>query len=263
MTSQGLQTEIPTIIKTLKSFYVSYSTNYLQEQDNNSLLRAHLTEGLIAKIERMKLAIQADPIIRAQDFSEEAIKTLQVKHLDKNWYMVSYSWTTNNDKWTNIPVRVNKINGHYMIDYITPEWNGSMYGDSLKCEYPKHQSVDASSPMSLLKTFYAAYTMEYCSMPTDLTQQLDALRTKYCTNKALEQFNAAINSDDMDYVPGYDLVIDYFDFDPLWIHSIAYTQLNKDTYQMHYTKWQDAVTTITLKIIKQGQDYKIDEIHIR
>jgi len=87
MTSQGLQTEIPTIIKTLKSFYVSYSSNYLKEQDNNSLMRAHLTDGLIAKIERMKLAIQTDPIIRAQDFSEEAIKTLQVKHLDKNWYM--------------------------------------------------------------------------------------------------------------------------------------------------------------------------------
>ncbi|MBP6231586.1 MAG: DUF3828 domain-containing protein [Paludibacteraceae bacterium] len=262
MTSQGLQTEIPTIIKTLKSFYVSYSTNYLQEQDNNSLLRAHLTEGLIAKIERMKLAIQADPIIRAQDFSEEAIKTLQVKHLDKNWYMVSYSWTTNNDKWTNIPVRVNKINGHYMIDYITPEWNGSMYGDSLLYVYPKHQSVDASSPMSLLKTFYAAYTMKYCNMPADLTQQLDALRTKYCTNKALAQFNAAIDIDDMDYAPGYDLVIDYFDFDPLWIHSITYTQLNDDTYQMRYTKWQNAITAITLKIIKQGQEYKIDEIQI-
>lgn len=263
MTSQGLQTEIPTIIKTLKSFYVSYSTNYLQEQDNNSLMRAHLTDGLIAKIERMKLAIQADPIIRAQDFSEEAIKTLQVKHLDKNWYMVSYSWTTNNDEWTNIPVRVNKINGHYMIDYITPEWNGSMYGDSLLWGYSKHQSVDASSPMSLLKTFYAAYTMEYCNMPADLTQQLDALRTKYCTKKALAQFNAAIDSDDMNYAPGYDLVIDYFDFDPQWIHSIAYTQLNKDTYQMHYTKWQNAVTTITLKIIKQGQEYKIDEIQIK
>lgn len=262
--SQDRQVEIQTIIKTLKGFYVSYATNFLKENDgaNNSLLRAHLTERLIAKVGRMKSAIQADPIIRAQDFSEEAIKTLQVKHLDKNWYMVSYAWTTDNEKRTYIPLRVNKIKGRYMIDYITPEWNDTMYGDSILCDYPTHQSVDASTPLSLLKTFYAAYTMKYCSMPLDLTRQLNALRTKYCTQKALSQFHAAIDRNDMDYGLGYDLLIGYFDFDRLWIHSMTYTQLNNDTYQMCYTKWKNAVTTITLKVIKQGHEYRIDEILI-
>lgn len=55
------------------------------------------------------------------------------------------------ERTQNIPLRVAKINKRYMIDYITPEWNGDLYGDSLLCDNPVMPSINASEPLSLLK----------------------------------------------------------------------------------------------------------------
>lgn len=249
-------------VKMIKDFYVSYTTNLLNDRDavNDALVRRCLTEALIAKVKRMTSATDADPIIRAQDFSQEAVRSLRVKHLDGNWYMVSYALPCGDEEFTYIPLRVIKLDGRYKIDYITPEWNNVMYGDSLLFKHHIHQSVDASTPLSFLKTFYEAYTMEYCSMPADLARRLKTLRAKYCTSSALAQFQAASIKNKIDCCPGYDLLIDYFDFDRLWIRSMTYTHLGKDIYQMHYTKWPNSVTTVTLRVIKQGGKYWIDKI---
>jgi len=118
------QTEEQAVIKTVKEFYIAYTTNILHSkstESNSLLMKKYLTKGLIAKVNRMIAATDADPIIRAQDFTEEAIKTLRVKHLNKNWYMLSYTFAAfNGTTETNIPLRVIKTNNRYMIDYITP-----------------------------------------------------------------------------------------------------------------------------------------------
>lgn len=147
-----------------------------------------------------------------------------------------------------------------MIDYITPEWNDSLYGDSLFFEKPIPVAIDDSTPLSLLKTFYDAYTMEYCSMPSDLISRLKTLRKKYLTTNALTQFKSVININDMNYLFGYDLLIDYYDFDRLWIPSIKFIHLDNNTYQMQYTKWKNNTTTITLSVVKQNNKYKINDI---
>jgi len=118
------QTEEQAAIKTIKEFYVAYTTNILHSKgttSNSLLMKKYLTKSLIAKVKRMIAATYADPIIRAQDFSEEAIKTLRVKHLNKNWYLVSYTFAANEKIETNIPLRVIKTNNRYMIDDITLE----------------------------------------------------------------------------------------------------------------------------------------------
>jgi len=247
----------------IKDFYMAYTTPVLCDNSSpDSLMEKYLTRRLIEKVERMRTAIGADPIIRAQDFTEDARKTLDIKYLDGNWFMVGYSYSLFGSKdtvYTNIPLRVTQTDGRYLIDYITPVWNGSLYGDSLLFDHPVQQSIDASAPLSLLKTFYAACTMAYCSMPEDLMSRLAALREKYLTPNALAQFASAANEYRLDGSMGYDLLIDYFDFDRLWLPSVKFTQLNEDTYQMCYTKWKTPCT-IELKVIRQGKECRIDSI---
>jgi hypothetical protein len=250
-------------IQAIKNFYVAYTTN-----DNDSLVRNFLTKNLIEKVNRMGTASGADPIIRAQDFREDVIKTIKVRHLESNWYEVSYDWYSpwavgNKVRHTAIPLRVTKIEGRYMIDYITPHWNGSLYGDSLLYDHPEPQEVDASTPMSLLKTFYKAYTTAYCSMPENLNRQLAALRTGYLTPNALAQFESAANEYMLDTQKDYDLLIDDFDFDRLWIPSTKFTQLDGDTYQLCYVRTygqKKHAYTFKFKIIRQGEEYRIDSI---
>lgn len=250
------------VILEIKKIYTSYATHIMEMQDtaSDSILQVYFTDRLLSKIGRIKLATQSDPIIRAQDFSKSSISTLQVKHLNNNWYMVSYTQNFDN-KQTQIPIRIIH-NKRIMIDYITPEWNNSLYGDSLFFEKPIPVTIDDSTPLSLLKTFYDAYTVEYCSMPSDLTSQLETLRKKYLTTNALTQFKSAIDINDMNYLSGYDLLIDYYDFDRLWIPSIKFIYLGNNTYQMQYTKWKNNRTTITLSVIKQDDKYKINNIKI-
>jgi hypothetical protein len=153
-----------------------------------------------------------------------------------------------------------------MINYITPPWNGSLYGDSLLYDYPEQQKVDMSTPMSLLKTFYMAYTVAYCSMPENLNLQLATLRTNYLTRNALTQFEAAANESKLDggYM-NYDLLIDGYDFDRLWVPSIEFTQLEENIYQVRYMRHDSFFTrvtffTFTFKIVQQGEEYRIDSI---
>jgi hypothetical protein len=248
-------------IHAVKNFYVAYTTGILSNRSSNdSLVRKFLTKNLIEKVDRMRAAMNADPIIRAQDFREDVIETIKVKHLEGNWYEVSYDWAIGNKvSHTVIPLRVTKTEGHYMINYITPHWNGSLYGDSLLYDHPEPQDIDASAPISLLKTFYMAYTMAYCSMPENLNLQLATLRTGYLTPNALAQFESAVNESNLDGYLNYDLLIDGFDFDRLWIPSIKFTQLDKDTYQICYMK-HNASYIIKFKIIRQGKEYRIDSI---
>ena len=256
-------------IDMLKTFYVTYTTYWLSpssEKKSDSLVRKYLTKNLIEKVDRMGKTTGSVPIVRAQDFREDVIKTISVNHLSDNWYMVGYTWTAfNGTTQTNIPVRVTKINNQYMIDYITPEWNDILYGDNLLFDKPEPQIIDASTPISLLKTFYTAYTMEYCSMPLNLTSKLQTLRNKYLTANAFAQFNEGAKEYERDSFFDYDLLIDNFDFDRLWIPSIKYTQLNENTYQMSYTYGYpttgDFTRKINLKIIKQGNEYRIDSIY--
>ena len=88
-------------------------------------------------------------------------------------------------------------------------------------------------------------------MPSDLTSRLETLRKRYLTTNALTQFKSAIDINDMNYLSGYDLLIDYYDFDRLWIPSIKFIYLGNNTYQMQYTKWRNNRTVITLSVVKQ------------
>ncbi|MEG1586517.1 MAG: hypothetical protein RR346_06555 [Bacteroidales bacterium] len=117
----------------VKTFYITYMENMLQHNSKNELLlKKYLSEGLLEKVTRVINATGSDPIIRAQDINSDAIETLSIKCLSKNWYMVSYYWNKkDDDTLIEVPINVQNIDGHCKITYITPIWNGSRYGDDL------------------------------------------------------------------------------------------------------------------------------------
>lgn len=247
-------------IRTIMQFYKGYTNSFLSGNSSTKdhLKKRFLTKSLIDKVDRIAAATDADPIIRAQDFSQEAIETLKVRPLGQSWYMVSYILGRKYNS-TNIPVRINKIKGKYMIDYIMPDWNGSLYGDHLLCDNTITNDIDTSEPLSFLKSFYDAYTMKYCTMSETMSAQLHALRKKYLTLDVLKQFDAAREEQKVDGRSGYDLLIDGFDFDCLWRSSIKISKLDKGNYQVDYTKGKRCCSII-LKISKRGERYQISDI---
>lgn len=244
-------------VRMIGDFYTSYGMNIADSADgrNDTLVRRSLTPGLIARMKRVASATNCDPIIRAQDFDKAAAKTFEVKHLENNWYMVSYAFGS--AERTNIPLRLAETDGRLLIDYITPEWHGLLYGDSLLWDAEHRMAVDYSTPLSFVETFYAAYVQEYCSMPADLSSRLGALRLKHCTQNALEQIRLANENDDF---PGYDLLIDYFDFDRLWVRSMTCVPIAADSFRVTYTCWKNVVKTVYVGIVKKERAYLIDKV---
>ena len=249
---------------TVNDFYRGYTASILSDSHSSGLdMEKYLTKRLIEKIARIRNVTGADPIIRAQDFNETAFKTLKVDSLGDNWYMVNYKWNMNDDgSTTNIPLKVVLLDGRYMIDYITPEWNGSLYGDTVLCEDISQRTINNSTPRLLMETFYNAYTTLYGNMPEGLTSQLKALRNAYLTPNALNQFVMGIKKHESDGLLNYDLLIDNFDFDCLWIPSINFLPLTENSFQISY-KQGEFVRTIVITLIADDGKYKIDDIRIK
>ena len=221
----------------VEDFYKAYTASLLSDPHSSRLdMEKYLTKRLIEKTERVLAATGADPIIRAQDFNETAFETLKVEPLESNWYMVSYRWNMN-DGGSNksIPLKVALVNGNYMIDYINPQ--------------------------SMLETFFAAYTCLYGNMPEGLASQLKTLRDKHLTPKAKDLFEEAVNKHKSDGLLNYDLLIDNFDFDCLWISSMTYTALTENSFQVSYTQGI-SVKVIVVTLIAFDGRYKIDTIRI-
>lgn len=244
----------------IKEFYTTYLTNVLQDDfKNTDLCKAYLTEGLIEKVDRLINATGIDPILRAQDTNRDAIETLSVEELTNDWYLVKYFWKKGDaNSIIEIPLKAQDVNGVCKITYITPIWNKLQYGDELlTCKDGKIGKIDQTSPLSFLKSFYNAYVSEYCDMPEGLNAKLSSLRSRYLSNKALEQFKNAESENLKDGLAGYDRLIDNFDFDCLWCKTIQFTHLNGDDYQMTYQVAKKTYKVgITLK--KKGNSFLID-----
>lgn len=242
-------------IKTIKHFYTAYTAD---RASLDSIKQRYLTKRLIDKLQRVGSATDSDPIIRAQDFISENLHTLLIIPLREDWFKVHYKVTYDKSS-VDIPLKIIKSHNQYKIDYLTPEWNGTLYGDSLLTDIPITIPIDTVDPLLFLKTFYEAYCSEYGNMPEGLTNRLRRLKTQFCTEKALEQFEKAVKEQKQDGRPGYDLLIDNFDFDKMWLPSITYKQINEKEYEVFY-KGNQPSTTIRLDIIKQRNCYRINGI---
>lgn len=255
-----------TCLEEVKTFYKGYMMNFLDvDSDNDSLCEMFLTEGMIAKARRMRYATGGDPIIRAQDVNEDAIKTLAVRRAADDWYLVSYLWNEKDSTTlTEIPLKAQSIDGMCKIVYITPIANGSQLGDErLSCSECMSVSkiIDEVSGKSFIESFYKAYLASYCAMSKDTDAKLSFLRSDNLSSTALQQFKKAETENQEDGLYGYDLLIDNFDFDCMWYESLKFIQLDDNIYQITYQSGTK-VYTINIKIECRNGKYLINSISL-
>lgn len=247
----------------IKTFYTKYMTNILNDHSKNKdLCKTYLTEGLIAKVQRMATASGGDPIIRSQDVNADAIKTLAVRKIAGDWYMVSYLWNEkDNTTLTEIPLKAQNMDGKCKIVYITPVENGIQYGDELlSCgEDMKVSKIDETSGKSFIESFYKVYLASYCAMSNDIDARLASLRLSNLSPAALQQFKKAESENQEDGLYGYDLLINNFDFDCMWCKSLQVTQLKDGEFQVTY-QGGNKTYKILVAIKHQDNRYLIDRI---
>lgn len=225
-------------IDEVRTFYTNYMTNLLNvDSHNEAPCKKYLTEELAAKLQRMVYATGSNPIIRAQDVNSDAIKTLNVREIADDWYMVSYLWDEKDStSLVEIPLKVGYVNDQCKIVYITPIESDTQYGDEWLFCFGNVASdkIDSSSGKSLVESFYKVYLATYCSMCGDLNVRLQSLRLSNLSHTALEQFKKAEQEYLQDTFEGYDLLVTNFDFDSMWFYSLKVVPLEPDNYQVTY-----------------------------
>ncbi|WP_418992439.1 DUF3828 domain-containing protein [Alistipes sp.] len=247
----------------VRMFYAAYLTDLLQEGSRrDSLLRTFLTPELVAKLERVSRATGADPIIRAQDTTPDALRTLTVREQGNDWYLVGYR-TDADEAATSveIPVRTGMRDGACRIVYITPPWHGSRCGDELLACPQTAPEIDAGTASSFLSGFYTAYLSVYCAMPADLDDRLAALRSRCLTQNAREEWVRAEAGNRLDGAPGYDLMIGQFDFDPLWLPTLEIVPQGNDRFRVSY-RVGDRSYRIEIALTCENGKYLIDDVQM-
>lgn len=130
-------------IEIIKSFYTSYITNSLKNQDkrNQALMEQYFLPELIAEADEIADYSGADNVLRAQDVSPKMLTSLKIRHLKDDWYMVSYYC----DRKTEIPLKMTSRKGKRLIEYIIPLNMDTDFGNHL---LPN---------VIMLKDFYTTY----------------------------------------------------------------------------------------------------------
>lgn len=200
----------------------------------NDLLGKFLTPEMQKKRVRLANATDSDPILRAQDVSEYGRQSLTCQHLEGDWYEVAYRWDAQDTTAIHIPVRVEEDEkGQVRINYITPEWGGSRYGNHL-FDIPTPKVADRKDARTFVETFFKAYTYPYVKMSHTLEQDLEQLRKRHCTSSFLTGKYAAIKQEYMKDYEDIDPLVDCADFDAFWYPSIKIDSIDSHTFRFGY-----------------------------
>lgn len=220
----------------IRLFYDRYMV-YFEEWNNNKLFDLQskfLTPEMQKKRVRLANATDSDPILRAQDVSEYGRQSLTCRHLEGDWYEVTYRWDAQDTTAIHIPVRVEEDEkGQVRINYITPEWGGSRYGDYL-FDIPAQKVDDRKDARTFVETFFKAYTYPYVKMSHTLEQDLEQLRKRHCTSSFLTGKYAAIKQEYMKDYEDIDPLVDCADFDAFWYPSIKIDSIDSHTFRFGY-----------------------------
>ena len=231
-------------IRTIRTFYKMYMSDSMPQEEQTKFM----TEGLMGKMGRVTVSTGAVAVLRAQDTADGMLESLAVRPLQGNWYMVSYTSNpgTEYERTENIPVHVRRQGGRCMLDYITPGWHDALYGDSLIGDSLHIPSVRMTSPQEFVRSFYESYTMLYASMPVGLENKLKKVRQEYLTDEALKLFENKRNDNRKRYgSPGYDALIDDFDFDNLWRRTLKVVPQENNMFQVTYRNFRKIKIGIT------------------
>lgn len=111
-----------TLGQSIQQFYLDYATAVAEGtgEQVGSLRKQWLTAECLLQVDSMVAQTGADPIIRAQDFDRNDIKTIVVKQVEGDWYVLSYISGYNKLR-VMIPVKVSTQEKQLKISYISPQ----------------------------------------------------------------------------------------------------------------------------------------------
>ncbi len=190
------------------------------------------------------------------------LKTVKAEHLEDDWYMVSYCWDSNESSLVSqIPLKAYLKDKKLQISYIPHSCNETKYGDNLLGCPARREISDISQEgaREFLESFYDVYLYNYCSMSLNLYPNLKKLRENYFTQNAQADFKKAEDDYLIDHIEGFDLLVDDFDFDPMWYKSLEITDLGANGYKVSFSKG-NYIENIIFTISKSQQGYMINSI---
>lgn len=219
---------IPWLTQQYKEYWLN--ENIYQSEAVN---KKYLTAAMLAKVYRASNVADANLMTRSQDVTSYAARSVTCRHLEGNWYAVSWRFSPDGSL-TDIPVRVTGTEGNYRISYVTPFWGGTEYGDSLF--ETSRQPVDQESTAEhFVRSFYERYLSAYILMPDTLEQELSHLRSAYCSESVLQAFDKKRKiMQRMDGTPFYDLLVGESDFDAFWKDNFKIRPVDDRTFEVSY-----------------------------
>lgn len=231
----------------------------------SDLLGKFLTPEMQKKRARLMNATDADPLLRAQDVPEHARQTLACRHLEGDWYEVAYRTYGLNEQDTvtiRIPVRtVEDEKGTLRINYITPYWGESRYGDYL-FDIPAQKVDDQSDARIFVETFFKAYAYFYATMSPSLEQDLEQLRKRYCT-LSLQGKCADIKQQFQEDGEYMDPLIGCADFDVFWYRSIRVESIDSQTFRIRYDLGvKDWCNKIKVMVTREKGRFLLSDIEV-
>ena len=227
--------------------------------------KKYLTKAMLVKVYRASNVVDANLMTRSQDVTSYAAQSVTCRHLDGNWYAVSWRFSPDGSL-TDIPVRVVGTEGNYRISYVTPFWGGTKYGDSL-FEISRQPVDQESTAEHFVRSFYERYLSAYILMPDTLEQELFHLRSAYCAEPVLQAFDKKRETmQRMDGVPFYDLLVGESDFDAFWKDSFKIRPVDDRTFEVSYDIFKDGQAPevcFRVQVGKNDGKYFIEKINSR
>ena len=244
-----------------KAWIVDAYRKWMKNEDP-SWYKKMLTPEMNEKRRRVECAIDVDPVVRYQGYTDYMLESLTCRHLGGNWFEVSRADDAT-QKPMRIPVRVEQHGTNdYRINYIAPipeeEWRGENLFDIKTCE------VNAQgSALEFVRSFYCRYTYLYATMVPDLAQQLAEMRQTHCTKAAKQQLSDLENKMGGMFLNAYDALVCYSDFDIYWFRSLKVEPLTDTTFEVSYHISDIYVEKWTVNVVKEEGEWKIEELGMR
>lgn len=249
-------------IEQIKHFYVHYMEAIEEGDDEMTemLVQQFLTKEMQAKMGRLVNATGSNPLLRAQDVSAFGRQNLRCKHLEDEWYMVSYQWGEVDSVGINIPLKIVKdAKGQPRIGYVTPEYSGEGYGNQI-FEVSAVDVKDNKDAYTFVETFFKAYVYPYVMMTPSLEQDLTRLRQTYFTSDMQKKY-AYMSRMFLEDANPIDPLLNCADFDAFWYSSLKVDSIGSNLFMVSYNTG-DGVIRVKLVVTRKSGGYRICDLKL-
>lgn len=243
----------------VRSFYESYLKAWNDDKEE-AVAKQNMTAAMYENAKRIEKVTEASVVLRAQDITDNMLKSLRVEDAGGNWAKVSYKlFTEKGLEVTEIPVEAVKEKGQWKISYIVPEWRNEDAQNNYYLTKPLVTEINYQSEKDFLESFLKMYAGEYCQMQTGLPQKLAQLRNEYCSQDLRTQFDAAAKEYADDGKEGFDEIIQNFAFDAAWFNTLKIEDKGNGVFAVSYEARHGNVVSYLCTVVVKG-NFRLDKV---